>query len=429
LTNPVADGIPVHRLPPEVLAPSREGLQMIPLSLLRQGPPDVYRLGPGDVLGVYVEGVLGDRTQPPPVRLVEQSSLPPAMGFPIPVRENGTISLPLVPPVLVQGLSLTEAEGAIKRAFTSTKEVLKPGRERIIVTLLQPRTYHVLVVRADAAGGNGGSPPVTFAGGILNGPAEAAGSRKRGVGFNLELPAYENDLLNALSRSGGLPGLDARNEVLIQRGYARGPADLAMAMQACAQGLASGQPGPVFEGCNLQTIRIPIRLHPGAEIPFKPEDIILHNGDIVVIQARDSEVFYTGGLLQSGQYALPRDYDLDVVQAIALVRGPIVNGSQSTNNFTGQLQSSGVGFPNPSLVSIIRQVPCHGQLTIRVNLNRALEDPRERILIQPNDLIILQDTPCEAIVQYCTTSFFGFHFLGTVLRARDATGTVGITAP
>ena len=45
----------------------------------------------------HVEGVLGDRNQPLPIHLApqfqirEQRRLPPAIGYPIPVREDGTV--------------------------------------------------------------------------------------------------------------------------------------------------------------------------------------------------------------------------------------------------------------------------------------------------------------------------------------------------
>src|SRR5262249_56262449 len=67
LSNPVADAVPVRQLPPEVLGRPKEDERTIPLPLLRQSPPDAYRLAPGDVLGVWIEGVLGDKNQPPPL--------------------------------------------------------------------------------------------------------------------------------------------------------------------------------------------------------------------------------------------------------------------------------------------------------------------------------------------------------------------------
>src|SRR5262245_20704465 len=123
VTNPVAEGIPVRRLPPEVFAPSREQDRPIQLTALRQEPPAVYRLAPGDVLGVWVEGVLGDRNTPPPVRFPEQGNLPPALGFPLPVRENGTVPLPLIDPVKVEGLSVAQAQAEIVKAYTVTKKI------------------------------------------------------------------------------------------------------------------------------------------------------------------------------------------------------------------------------------------------------------------------------------------------------------------
>src|SRR5260370_5060125 len=60
VSNPVGDGIPARFLPPETFGESKDAYQQIPLTYLRQPAPEVYRLAPGDVLGVWVEGVLGD---------------------------------------------------------------------------------------------------------------------------------------------------------------------------------------------------------------------------------------------------------------------------------------------------------------------------------------------------------------------------------
>ena len=40
-----------------------------------------------------------------------------------------------------------------------------------------------------------------------------------------------------------------------------------------------------------------------------------------------------------------------------------------------------------------------------MDLNRAFRDPRERILIQPGDIIVLQETPGEAFARYFTQTF------------------------
>src|SRR3954468_24977806 len=213
LTNPVADGIPVSRLPDEVLGESREGLQTVPLNRLGQVPPDQYRLAAGDLLGVVAEGVLGERNAPPPVQTDREQGGPPALGYPVPVQDDGTITLPFVPPIKVAGLTLPEAQARIVRALTEDREIIKKDVARVLVTLMRPRRYPVLVVREDA-----GTAGVPVGPGIGSGiGASLVGASRKGTGFTLDLPAYENDVLNALTRSGGLPGTDARNEVVVQR--------------------------------------------------------------------------------------------------------------------------------------------------------------------------------------------------------------------
>ena len=250
ISNPVANGIPVRRVPPELLGESRENMQTMPLTLLRQPPPKAYRLDAGDVLGVWVEGVLGEKDQPPPVRFSELGNVPPALGLPIPVRDDGTIALPYLPPMKVGGMTLEEAQEAVRRAYIVDRQILKPGEERILVTLQQRRQYHILVIREDAASGE-------TTGGVGAGPGHGVGfslsfggggpGTRRGAGYSLDLPAYENDVLNALSRTGGFPGTDAVNEVLIYRGSLSGEkdrADLLGALPACPSGAGLPLGGP-----------------------------------------------------------------------------------------------------------------------------------------------------------------------------------------
>jgi protein involved in polysaccharide export with SLBB domain len=413
VSNPVASGILVSRLPPEYRAKSREEEKTIPLPLLRQKRPDVYRLGPGDVLGVYIEGVLGDRTQPPPVRFSEQGNLPPATGFPIPVQEDGTLSLPLIPPIKVEGMTLAELREALRKAYEVDRKIIKPEAERFIVSLIRPRQYHVLVVREDSGG-------VTF------GQNGVLGGTKRGTGTVVELAAYENDVLNALTRTGGLPGLDAMNEVVVQRGYYQGSDLAALARQGPHCPVPEKPTGTSLEG--IEVTRIPLRQRPDEPPPFKPEDVILRDGDIVFIGARDTELFYVGGLLLPRQFILPRDYDLTVVGAIALAGGPLVNGGINANNLSGAIVQSGLGSPSPSAVTILRRTAGHGQVKIKVDLNHALNDPDENLLVQAGDVIILQETVGEALTRYLTT-ILRFEALGTLIRQRDFTATTTLNAP
>jgi protein involved in polysaccharide export with SLBB domain len=437
-TNPVANGIPVPLLPEELLAEPKEGKVTIPLNFLKRPPADVYRLAAGDVLGVYIEGVLGDRTLPPPVNITEFSNLPPSLGYPLPVREDGRLPLPLVGPLPVQGLTLTEAEQAIIRAYTVTTETIQPGRARIIVTLVRPRLTRVLVVRQDSpltttttirAPGRIRSTRV-----IRGGAEELVGGTRRGTGTVVDLPAYENDVLNALAQTGGLPGLDAANEVVIQRAPRRqGPIRAELVPPPGAVGPVVPLPMGHFDLQPLgmaggEIIRIPLRIWPGEPLPFRPEDVLLYPGDIVFIEARDTEVFYTGGLLPSGEYALPRDYDLDVVEAIAQVGGPLVNGGINSNNLSGEIVSPGLGGPSPALVTVLRRDPSGQQVEIMVDLNRALRDPRESVLVRSGDVLILQESKQQALARYFS-QVLNFSFFSDVIRTSRSTGTAAISVP
>src|SRR5262245_18133508 len=166
LGNPVANGVPVRRLSPELLGESRANLELIPLTSLRQKPPDAYRLGPEDVLGVWIEGIVGAAGQPPPITYQPGATQAPGLGYPVPVRADGTLSLPLVPPIQVKGLTLEQVEKAVPDAYVP--DILNPKQARIIVTLQRPRQYQVLVIRQDAQE-------------TAVGTAQQAGAR--GVGF------------------------------------------------------------------------------------------------------------------------------------------------------------------------------------------------------------------------------------------------------
>jgi hypothetical protein len=369
---------------------------------------------------VYIEGFLGDRNLPlpihvaPQVQVREQRRLPAATGYPVPVHEDGTITLPLLDPVLVQGKTVAEAQAAIRELYIK-KQLLKPDQERILVTLLNSRQYHILVLRQEAAGFNFG-------------PEGLISTGKRGTGHGVDLFAYENDVLHALTQTGGLPGLDALNEVIIFRGCFRDDQERA----ALAQQYASLPPGcnfPAPANHGGPIIRIPLRYPPGEQPPIHPADVVLQTGDVVLVEARDNDFYYTAGLLPSGEHVLPRDYPLDVLRAVVQARGPLFNGAIATNNLSGNLIAPGIGNPSPSLLVVLRQMPNGAQLPILVDINRAILDPRERILVQAGDVLILQEEPGEALTRYFTQTFLNFNLFWQVIHDRFVTGVIDVSAP
>ena len=256
--------------------PGQTGLRDISLSLLRRTPIEVYRVGPGDTLGIVVDGVIGDSQEFVPVTRGEKSNDPPGIGYPILVREDGTISLPQTPPINVAGMSIFEVEKALKFAYTvERKVVVDPNIFNSIVTLLRKRTAKVLVIRQD------GSASAAVPNGTPSGGNPARNAPGRGIGQLLELPMGENDLLTALTKTGGIPGDDAVNDVVIETTR---PAPVATGdAKAAAIGNDSAKYSPKH---TKQVIRIPLRLDANAPIPFTEDDITLQSGDVVFVALR-----------------------------------------------------------------------------------------------------------------------------------------------
>ncbi|NNJ24653.1 polysaccharide biosynthesis/export family protein [Alienimonas chondri] len=570
------EGVPADSLSAAFRDPVRSGRETIDLSLLGRTPPPQHRVDSGDVLGVYIEGVLGGPEQAPPIYNPAFAVERPGVGFPIAVREDGTLALPTAGAVSVRGLTLPQVEAKLREEFTVRNPILKAGQDRVLVSLQRPRTHSVLVIRQESGnqqGNIGAAATVNFE------------LDKRGTGRIVELPAYQNDVLHALAATGGLPGLDAQNVIYVIRrprnqatpvshgpvegsldgadrdgaggatsrdleeashgadyrygaafaprrleesgmsptvrgqsppagpwraeaphglstadvrsvemrpaGYAQRTVyslppgfELADAPPAVAPGLpvlpapaplplggyapadqyraddqfAAGPefPGPSFPGTpfpgtsfaeptcpdpayadrsfsdavhasgpgmpdrlpaerwdgadcpiplglakstmgGVQVLRIPVRVPPGSQVPFTERDVTLYDGDIVFVEHRETDFFYTGGLLGGGQYSLPQNYDIDVLEALAIVRqrggaaqnAPLAVGGPSSLN-----QDVTVGG---SRLFILRRAPGHPEMRIEVDLRQALRDPSSRVLIRPGDYLILRYTKCEAV--------------------------------
>jgi len=363
--------------------------EKVPINFLRlrQDQPEVYILGPGDTLGIYIQQIVPMGTEEPPIHYAEPgSSLPPAVGYPFPIREDGTISLPWVPAIEVSGCSLAQAEQKIRTAYTITQPILPKGQDRIIVSIIRKRTYRITVIREDTRTKTGAGSYTSARGSFDN---TTIGSDRRGETSVVQLDAYENDVLNALMRSGGLPGLEAKNEIIVLRGAFRD----AGGHNSVISNILAGNDLGVQDLTNPNILRIPLRVDPDEPPPILSEnDIILTDGDIVLIQSRDAEVFYTGGLLAGGQHPLPRDFDLDILGAVAMSGGSIAAAAGGSG---GNNQSSGVGsiFP-PTRILVLREENGR-QRAIELDTTQALRDPRNRLLIKPNDFILLEYTQTE----------------------------------
>jgi protein involved in polysaccharide export with SLBB domain len=556
-------GIPVRQLPPELRGISRANLETIDISRLSQ-TPHVHFVDSGDLLGIYVYGILGKLDETPPVFIPANGDGNPTIGLPIPVREDGTISLPQIPPVYVRGMTVRQVEEAVRREYVS-RQIRKDGVD-ILVSLQKSRAHRVTVLRQETA-----NAPIT---GLAGGGIQL-GATKKGTGQIVTLPAGENDVLRALTLSGGLPGLDAQNAVYVLRrprlvrqlpppvgqlpppvgvtsnstgrrksnsvtpivltsgttgagsryefapgtGNSRGgfsvpsgysppavnpqmpvqlegprdtgsswgqPSSVARTRFQDVQGTppnGSGYsipmiPGPPdtqvdSDGAPLEQLpaapsvntypgtgspfnemdsnaipgpdqivanrnavvppelqpymmsgavcfRIPIRLRPGEQAYFTENDILLFDGDIIFIESRETEIFYTGGLLGGGQYSLPRDYDLDVIDAISIAQGRVSSaGATGTGSHLGGIASTNQDISvGASRLIVVRRLADGRRVNIKIDLNKAIRDENENLLVQPGDHLVLRYTPIEAIGAFIERNLLAGSLIGLATQTQ-----------
>ncbi|MDR1384019.1 MAG: polysaccharide biosynthesis/export family protein [Planctomycetaceae bacterium] len=369
----------------------RSTMEIINYRILGQQQPDAYRVGPKDTLGIFIETVTGEQGQQVPVyEPPETANLPPAVGYPYTVRDDGTLALPLIMGALyVEGLTLMETENLIRKSYTEIQKIVGPDA-KISVSLIRPRTYHVVVIREDVR-----ADDMRYAGNYSGKGSAFIGTEDRGTAKTLDLWAYQNDVLNALNQTGGMPSMNAKNEVVILRG------NIDLQTQNAFLSNTNNSNSVYIDG-NPNVIRIPLRAKPGQMLPdLLPEDVILKDGDVVVVQSREAEVFYTGGLLQGGMYPIPRDFDLDVFGAMSMAGGSVAVAAGGSSTIRGA--SIGSIIP-PTRLLVIREVNGY-QRAIRIDMKRAMTDPTERILIQPNDLIVLEYTPAEVAINLFMSTF------------------------
>ena len=412
--------IPANRLPCELLPPSRSARVPIDFTLLRQPSPTNFIIGPKDILGIYIQDVVPSTTnrQEPTVLnlpvLTQADYYPPrgmvnspGVGLPMEVAPDGTLTLPLIDPVNLQGLTLPQAAEKIRQEYSVKRRILERGRERIMVTLIRPRVKRVLVLRDDV-----NAPP------LFQPQGNATLLTRRGTANVLDLPAFENDVLHALATTGGLPGIDAFSAVWVFRGKTDGnnPWDAVQKRVEAGESLDA-----IATDIKSQhsAVRIPLRWRQDEPLPFNQSDVVLDNGDVVYVETRQAEFFYSGGLLPPGQIPLPRDYDLDVIGAMALATGslggPAGGTASQALNFKG-LYNPGAIIP-PTRVLILRTLPNGEQIQIRVDLKRARFDARERIAIVPGDVVQLYYKP-EEVAGNFLINFGSFNALGIWGQSR-----------
>lgn len=460
----------------------RSEQRSIDLRLLGQTPPPEHLVSDGDILGIYIEGNDDSSVSEMPVRFPDDRNVAPAIGYPTPVRNGGIIRVPNLGILHVSGQTVWQIEERIRHIMTTGPDAsLRPDKTQIHVSLMWKRAVNVMVVRQEES-----SPTKLIA------PSNGTNADRRS-GQVVELPAFRNDVLNALLETGGLPNDQAENAVYIfkrnDRRLAGQPGitanaplvsqaafggqqpffGLSPAQMAAYTSVVKQLPPPTTTGGSIQqvaysaagpvllpgsnspasvplapllrgghtepmsyslneqipvsqppcqtcvpdsrhpnAIRIPLALAHGEILPFTQNDVILEDGDIVLVESREDEHFFTAGLLGGGQFALPRNQDIDVLDAVLLAD----TYSRQTQLNSPTRAIGGVSALNrdvtvgASRVVIERKTEDGHTQRFRVNLYHAMKNPNQRILIEPGDRLYLEYTTVEACL-----AFFERHLL------------------
>jgi polysaccharide biosynthesis/export protein len=359
-----------------------------PLQLASLGAPvqSEFHIHPGDMLDVTVSDLIGENQY-----------------YPVPTRvlEDGTVRLPLVGAVTLAGLTIPGAEQAVFASYSSQGMLKKP---QVTVALRETRKVRVYVL------------------GAVNKPGL------------IELNATEADLLSALVSSGGL-SQDAGTVVELRRRLASGSTPIPIrkdrnVVQSSYGHMAEPLPAawvysagawrpdynrvvragysdsPYHAVGNNAPTPAPVRkLHPsilradatmGAG-PVGPTPVDsqlirldltneqdkqrvtqgfrLENGDTISIDDRKVKPIYVIGMVgKPGEYPLPVDRDLRVLEAIGLAGGV-----------------DRASLPDKALV--IRQRPDgSGVVAIRVDVNAAKKDNNQNIRLMAGDTLSVEET-------------------------------------
>ena len=101
---------------------------------------DSEKLVPGQVLGFYIPGVLGNPGEAPPMNVLDPDFiLPESRGWPVPIRKDGTISLPSIHPVFVKGKSVREVRHLVNAKYRAGNEPILPEDVSIRVCIYPER--------------------------------------------------------------------------------------------------------------------------------------------------------------------------------------------------------------------------------------------------------------------------------------------------
>jgi polysaccharide export outer membrane protein len=325
-------------LPTELRAPDLAAAHRIDLAAIARQSLNADVIYPGDVLEVTLATGVEEREP---------------HTWPLRVSEQGGIEVPLVGPLEVAGLALTEAEQRIRQVSIDRQIYRQP---HVSVLMKRRQMIQVRVV----------------------GAVETPGVH--------ELPAAGSDLLAALVAAGGLSD-KAGTEIEVRHPN--------------ANQTAADQTGPegVMLASFVESAESPPRIVriDLADMDQDSSQLDLHveDGSVVLVREKTKRSVSVIGLVQRpDNYELPADEPLRVLDALALAGGPTVSIADK--------------------VRVIRHTKDQEDpVTVAVSIKRAKQIGKENLLLTAGDVVVVEETPTTFVVE-TIRGFIRFGFTSAI---------------
>lgn len=327
-------------MPEEFSAAPLRSARSLNLSELRGNATSMELIQPGDVLNVAIATGLEDQE--------------PAIWF-LRVTQDGRINIPLVGPVTVAGLRLTEAEHLI-RDESIRREVYRAPH--LAVSFGTRQSNRVTVV------------------GAVHDPGVK------------ELPVAASNLLDAIVAAGGLT--DEASTVIDVRypPFHASPAG-SMPPGASTGVLPANYTAP--GAGTTATARIDLaELEANGGGPFP-----LSDGVVLAVKQRPKPTISVLGLVHSaGRYDIPLDTDLRLLDAIALAGGRTMEIADK--------------------VTVLRSVPGHADpIVVKASVREAKRNAKTNIRLTEGDVVSVEETALTFAVE-TLRSFVGLGFTSPI---------------
>jgi polysaccharide export outer membrane protein len=303
------------------MAPPVENVQTLDLTRLTGFAVSNELIEPGDVLEVTIASGYSERGP---------------MIIPVRVGEDGTANIPLIGQIALAGFELNGAENAIRTAAIARSIFRNP---HVTVVMEKKRVNKVTVI------------------GAVNEP---------GI---YDVPRGSSDLLAALVAAGGLAE-DAGTEVEIRSPAHRtaGPAP-GDRLAGTPEARQAQFQTPQYQAARSTRIDLIEATRSGQG------GISLGDGDVVMVMKRDPKPVHVIGLVNKpGQYEMPSNQDLRVLDALAMAGGT----------------SSTVA----ERIYVIRRVPGKAEASvIKVRISKAKHDGTENLRLAAGDVVSIEQSP------------------------------------